>query len=292
MNEMNIIYLFNIMESILNISINAITLDGKISNNLEFHPYMLDRSSFQNYDYLLISPYLKIVSNYLPNTGFLNDKLKVFFSLDLFKRMMFRIMDVNNIDPSEPLTFNPKILTSNIDFILNTIFSYNNHIDFNNKQYTIYNHTWDGKYTIDTQTKKEIPIININIRLIIYEGNSIPFYDGLKLSCMERKRELKRNKNDLLNIKENLDISTRDYASQPVIQNPDGTLQNQNPLYLRRPAYTNTTTSQPHSNNNPSRRNVQFAGKKHKTRRYKSRRKGRTYKKKTTKKKKVNQKNT
>ena len=50
---------------------------------------------------------------------------------------------------------------------------------------------------------------------------------------MERKRELRRNKNELLNIKENLDITTTDYASQPTIQNADGTLQNQNPYYLK-----------------------------------------------------------
>lgn len=265
--ENNIIYLFNIMESILNIFINAITLDGKISNDLEFHPYMLDKSSFQNYDYVLISPYLKMSKDELPKTEFPNDKLKVFFSLDLFKKMMFRTRDVNNIDPNAKLTMNPNILTSNIDFVLNSLFPYDSHIDFNNKQYTIYSYTWDGKYTINNQTKREVPMININIRLIIYEGNTIPFYDGLRLSCMERKRELLRNKNELLNIKENLDITTKDYASQPIIQNADGTLQNQNPYYLKRPNYNTTLMQPPSSMNNtpiPVARNVQFAGKRFK----------------------------
>tara|TARA_Y100001970_G_C14248377_1_gene869950 strand:+ start:3770 stop:4531 length:762 start_codon:yes stop_codon:yes gene_type:complete len=203
------------MTSILNIHIDGITKDGKIFNNIEFEPNMLS-DKYSNYDYTLFSPILPITKKSLPN----NNKIESFFSLELFKNIIQKIKEERNIQ-NIGTNFNNTNIINNIEFVLNLLFSYGNHFTINNTIYTIYNYTWDGKYNID-KSKRDITIFDIHIRLILYQGKNIPFYDSLILSCNERKREAKRNLYELSGSPQyQLDKSVDYVSNTPIKENPD-----------------------------------------------------------------------
>ena len=236
------------MTSILNIYIDGITNDGKITNEIEFEPYMLNKD-FSNYDYTLFSPSLPITKKDIPKNLNNEEKMKIFFSLDLFQKLLEKIKQQKNI-LQIPTNFNVSYIENNIDMILNILFYNGQHITIGNDLFTIYTHTWNGKYTTNNQNNK-ITIFNINVRLVLQKGESISFYESLQLSCKEREREIKRNFNDITGIKNYyLDKYVDDITKIPTKQNKDGSLQNENPDILKKINTINKTTP-----------NVQYAGK-------------------------------
>ena len=183
------------MTSILNVSIDGITKQGKIINNLQFSPSMLD-SNFSKYDYILFSPSVPISKKNIPNMAEPQQKKIPFFSLEIFNQLIQNVKEKRNLSNIQN-NFNNSVIIDNIDLILNFIFSYGTQISLKGENYTIYNYTWNGRYEIN-QSNPRITMFIINIRLVIYPGTEIPFSEGLVLLCREKNRELKRNFYDLI----------------------------------------------------------------------------------------------
>lgn len=244
-------------DNILKITFDASTLNGIISEDIQYSPMMSNPELYSSFPYIFFIPSIKLDNVFFENDLGEEDKKKIFLSSSQFENFIIRLKEKKiykkiTIDESKKR----KIIDNNINFILNLFFSKGNKLFINTKPYIINSYKWNKQYNIipNTDPANISPTIEIKLSFVLHSGKELSFIDSTRLNCMQKKQELLNDYYYLVGLQKPpekralLKYQPVDTTSKPVPDNlTTTTTTTSNPLLNSLITTTTTTTNVPNN---------------------------------------------